>query len=177
MLNDKSISWFLNKNKSDKCYSHSYQIIYDPFFKSFDREDKLDILEVGIEKGGSLLAWKEYFPNANIIGVDIADTRTFKSDDVTFVLSDIKDYKLDREFDIIIDDGSHSNADGMWSIENLSKCLKVGGVLIIEDVQEGFMLPFLAWGRLNGCYVLHAIDMRRVTQTNDNFLITIQRYE
>lgn len=172
---NKPISHYLNKNKSDKCYSHTYQIVYDSFFSSQNKNDALEILEVGVEKGGSLLAWKEFFPNATVTGVDITDTREYKSDDTTFVLSDIKEYKTDKLFDFIIDDGSHSNSDGMWSIVNLSKKLKNGGTLFIEDVQEGFMLAFLSWGQLNGKYVLSAVDMRRLTNKHDNFMLIIQK--
>lgn len=171
------ISYYLNKNQSDKCYSHSYQLIYDEFFQKFNRDLPLDILEVGVEKGGSLLAWKEYFPNAHVIGVDIAATREYIDSGVQFVLSDIKKYQPTNSFDIIIEDGSHSNEDALWAVEHLTKHLKIGGTLFIEDVQEGFIVPVLAWGKLLGKFMLTAIDMRRITGAHDNFLIKITRHE
>jgi hypothetical protein len=169
------ISAILNRNGSDKCYSHTYQIVYDGLFKSYKKDAPLDILESGVEKGGSLCAWKEYFPNAKVTGVDIVDARLpeFKTNDVEFVLSDIKKYKPDRKFDIIIEDGNHSNHDALWSALNLTKHLKEQGVLIIEDVQEGYALPFILWGQLNGRFVVQTVDMRLLTKTHDNFMLVI----
>lgn len=171
------ISYYLNKNDSDKCTRHSYQYFYDDLFTHYEPNATLNILESGVEYGGSLSAWKECFPNAKVTGVDIQDVRLekFKRDDVEFVLGDIKDYVPDREFDLIIEDGSHSNEDAMWAAVNLSNHLKLGGSLVIEDIQEGFLVPFLLWGRLNGDYVLSVIDMRRITNTHDNFLIRIHK--
>ncbi len=171
------ISRYLDKNGSDKCKTHTYHYIYDGFFASYDRNASLDILESGIEYGGSLSAWKEYFPNANVTGIDIEDKRLeqYKRDDVTFVLSDIKKYKPDREFDVIIEDGNHSNFDAMWSAINMSHWLKMNGTLFIEDVQEAYMAAFLLWGKLNGDFALSTIDLRRITNTHDNFLIQIQK--
>ncbi len=173
------ISYYLNKNGSDKCKRHTYQYCYDSLFASFDRNAELDILESGVEYGGSLLAWKEYFPNAKVTGVDIVDTRlkAHKRDDIEFLVQDIKTYKPDRQFDIIIEDGNHSNFDALWATVNLSAHLKEGGILIVEDVQEAYMIPFLSWGKLNGDYVVTTVDMRRITNTHDNFLIQIQKLQ
>ena len=169
------ISELLNKNGSDKCNKHTYQYVYNRLFGAFPKEYEIELLESGVEYGGSLSAWKEYFPNGRITGVDIKDVRKpeYERDDVEFVLSDIKDYKPDRKFDIIIEDGNHSNNDALWAAVNLSKHLKEWGTLIIEDVQEGFVVPFILWGQLSGDYIVEAIDMRRVTQTHDNFLVLI----
>lgn len=174
---NKFISYYLNKNKSDKCIDHSYQYLYNRLFSYIDRNEKLDILESGVEKGGSLCAWKEYFPNAKVTGVDIVDTRLpeFIRDDVEFIVTDIKQYKPDRQFDIIIEDGDHSNHDALWAGINLAEHLKLGGHLIIEDVQEGYMIPFLLWGKLLGDYVVNTIDLRRITHKHDNFLIDIEK--
>lgn len=173
----ESISHYLLKNSSDKCNPHTYHLIYDDLFRRYDRNAPLDILESGVEKGGSLCAWKEYFPNARVVGVDIVDVRLpqFVRNDVEFVLRDIKEYKPDRQFDIIIEDGNHSNFDALWAGENLSKYLKETGTLIIEDVQEGFLVPFVLWGKLHGDFIVSAIDMRRLTGKHDNFMIKIER--
>lgn len=171
------ISFYLNKNKSDKCQSHTYHYLYDQLFGRYERDGQWDILESGIEKGGSLCAWKEYFPNARVTGVDIIDKRLpeFVRDDIEFIVQDIKEYKPDRQFDLIIEDGNHSNEDALWAGVNLTKHLKPGGFLIIEDVQEGYMVPFLLWGKLSGDYVVNTIDLRRITNGRDNFLIQIQK--
>lgn len=53
-----------NKNKS------GFLLIYENYFKEL-RLKKINILEIGIDKGDSLRIWRDYFPNANICGVDI----------------------------------------------------------------------------------------------------------
>ena len=172
-----SIFHYLNKHGSDKGNKHTYEYWYDATFAGFDREAELDILESGIEYGGSLVAWKEYFPNARVTGVDIQDVRLEenKRDDIEFIQCDIKKYKPDRKFDIIIEDGNHSNYDALWAAVNLSEHLKDGGILLIEDVQEGYVVPFLMWGKLLGDYVVSVIDMRRITHSHDNFLIQVHK--
>lgn len=157
--------------------NHTYHYLYDDLLCNLDRNATLDILESGIEKGGSLCAWKEYFPNARVTGVDIIDTRLsqFIRDDVEFIVTDIKQYKPDRKFDLIIEDGNHSNEDALWAVINLVEHLKPNGHLVIEDVQEAYMVPFLSWGKLLGDYVVHTIDLRRLTNGRDNFLIDIHK--
>lgn len=176
---NRTISELFKQCGSDKDNGHTYDYFYDSQFASFDRNAPLDILESGVWRGGSLVALKSYFPNANITGVDIVDVRLEhnKRTDIRFVQCDIKDYKPDRKFDIIIEDGSHSNEDALWAGSHMGEWLKEGGMLVIEDVQEGFIIPTILWGRLCGDYVLNALDMRRITNTHDNFLIVIQKVQ
>ena len=44
--------------------------LYEKYFLPF-RESKINILEIGVDNGDSLRIWREYFPNANICGIDI----------------------------------------------------------------------------------------------------------
>ena len=44
--------------------------IYEKYFSVF-KSKKINILEIGIDDGGSLKLWRKYFPNANIVGMDI----------------------------------------------------------------------------------------------------------
>ena len=37
------------------------------------KTEPLRVLEIGIERGGSLLMWRDYFPNAQVFGIDITD--------------------------------------------------------------------------------------------------------
>ncbi len=176
-MNNENISEIFNRCGSDKNDKHTYGYFYNSFFSSYNRNKHLDILEAGVWKGGSIVAMKEYFPNARITGVDIEDVRLEqnKIPGVEFILDDIKNYKPDRKFDIIIEDGSHSNEDAMWAGTHMGEWLKDNGILVIEDVQEGFIVPMLLWGKLSGDYVLTVMDMRRITHSHDNFLIVIQK--
>lgn len=138
----ETITEILKKYDTDKESFHHYGKPYEEIFSKFNREDKLNILEVGTQKGGSLLAWREYFPNANVYGVDIIDivSDEYKKDTVTRVISDIKEWKNDIEWDIVIDDGSHHISDLAWVIAHYSVKLKIGGVMVIEDVRNPSLL-------------------------------------
>lgn len=130
------ISEILAKYETDKVNGHCYGDSYDDIFSEFNREDPLNILEIGTQKGGSLLAWKEYFPNAKVTGIDIIDVvkPEYRSKDITYIVSDVKNYKTDEEFDIVIDDGSHFLEDVLYTVENFK--LKKNGVMVIEDTQN-----------------------------------------
>ncbi len=49
---------------------------------------------------------------------------------------DVKDWKTDELYDIIIDDGSHSYTDALFVVKNFQKNLKPGGLMVIEDIQD-----------------------------------------
>lgn len=136
------IKEILAKYDTDKEAHHHYGDIYNEIFSRFNSEDKLDILEIGTQKGGSLLAWKEYFPNSDVWGVDIVDVvpEKYRLETVTRVISDIKDWKNDKKWDIIIDDGSHFLGDLIFVLSQYVIKLKVGGVMIIEDVRNSKLL-------------------------------------
>lgn len=131
------ISDCLAKVDTDKIWHHRYGDAYDQLFAKFDREAHLNILEVGTQKGGTLLAWKEYFPNANVIGVDIVDVvpEKYRKDTVKRIISDIKRIDFDEGFDIIIDDGSHYLADMVYVVATQFMLMKDKGVMILEDVR------------------------------------------
>lgn len=108
------------------------------------QEYKLKILEIGVYNGGSLFMWKNYFPNATIVGMDIDSYCTRwedKSNDIHIVLGDQSDparlIEINEQygpFDIIIDDGGHENHQVITSFETLFPLLKEGGLYFVEDV-------------------------------------------
>ncbi len=136
------ITEILKKYDTDKELYHHYGVVYDELFKQFNRKAELNILEVGTQKGGSLLAWKEYFPNANVFGVDIEDVvpNEYRKDTVTRTICDIKNYENTNDFDIVIDDGSHYLGDIVYVISKYIVKLKEKGMIIIEDVRDPNLL-------------------------------------
>ena len=77
----KNLTSIAEYYKTDK-HEHGYTKIYEKYFDSL-RDKKLQILEIGIADGKSLLTWSDYFKNSTIIGIDIHKI-------------DIKEKKLDR---------------------------------------------------------------------------------
>ena len=135
----------LNKYDSDKC---GYLEYYDPILKPW-LDKRVDLLELGIFKGGSLLLWKDYFPKGNIVGVDINiptnfpptdRIRVFKGyqDDPAFLTS-VANQTAPDGYDIIIDDASHYgelSKKSFWLL--FDNHLKPGGIYAIEDWGTGY---------------------------------------
>ena len=163
---------------------HTYGSSYDEIFESFDRESEINYLEIGIQRGGSLLATKDYFPNGNIYGVDIKDSilPEYRREDFNYIISDIKEELVfeklkDVNFDIIIDDGSHMLHDVLFVVNKYLSKLKMNGVLIIEDCQNpDNWLNEVRRVTPDG-FEVTTKDLRRDTpySSYDNFLIIIKK--
>ncbi|HPS40121.1 MAG TPA: hypothetical protein PL124_11945 [Candidatus Cloacimonadota bacterium] len=127
---------------TDKGY-HSYLPLYDDLFAPF-RDQKINLLEVGYFKGGSLRLWEDYFTKALIHGIDITDEyrqesgAAFQSGRVTTSVMNIRHLcSEDMAYnppDIAIDDGSHKIQDQLIFIETVLPMLRPGGILIVEDI-------------------------------------------
>ncbi len=97
----------------------NYFDVYESHFEHL-RNESLNMLEIGVRWGGSVWGWRNYFPNANIIGMDVdPNSMQYGNDDpkngVKLYLGDQCDSKLlntinnsHGPFDIIIDDGGHT---------------------------------------------------------------------
>lgn len=184
MKNNIEISQILSGYETDKVCGtryggdgHCYGEAYDKLFSLFDRSAPLDILEVGTQKGGSLLAWKKYFPNSNVTGVDIVDVvlPEYRSDAINYVISDIKQYDDSKFYDIIIDDGSHYLLDTIYVVKKYTHQLKEGGVLIVEDVQNKDEWESALRQLKAKDVTMEVIDMRRVHGNYDDVLIVFKK--
>ena len=127
----------------DKSYRHSYHEVYEPHFEPL-RNEKINILEIGIFEGLSTSAFLDYFPNATIYGVDIftrlnpEDVPVLEHERVKWAKGDSTIMKElpweDVKFDIIIDDGKHTPEANKLTFENMFPYLKEDGMYFIEDV-------------------------------------------
>ena len=128
---------------TDKNTVHSYLEAYEALF-SPRRESARDVLELGVNHGGSIAMWQRFFPNATVTGVDISmqNVRANLSDPrVRLVNADAYTHETtralgDRAYDIIIDDGPHTLESMLFVAAHYSALLAPGGVLVIEDIQS-----------------------------------------
>lgn len=86
-----------DKHDCDKgSRKHFYNEVYEPHFEKV-RNDPINILEIGVFLGESTAAFHEYFPNANIYGIDIfvrtspEDLEILKEERVHFIKGDSMD--------------------------------------------------------------------------------------
>lgn len=123
-----------------------YFEVYEEYLEKY-RDKEINILEIGIHRGGSLQMWKEYFGiKANIYGVDInPECKDFEEDKIKVFIGDQSNRKFLKElvsktpeFDIIIDDGGHSSKQQITSFEELYGHVKGDGVYIVEDTHTNF---------------------------------------
>ena len=118
--------------------------MYENFFSDI-RDTALNVLEIGICDGGSIKLWHDYFPNAQIYGLDIGiiDSAKFLYDYDRISLLEGNAYTdsfieengiADIPFDIVIDDGSHAWGDMYYFCETYSKFLAPDGIFVLEDI-------------------------------------------
>lgn len=133
---------FANKYGADKSSSgHYYTKHYDRLFNHI-RNNKLSILEIGVQHGNSLRMWRDYFKNSMIYGID-NDKECIKheSNNMKIFIGDQSDHNFLKNvinhignIDIIIDDGSHDIKDITNSFNFLFDKLSIGGYYVIEDI-------------------------------------------
>lgn len=152
------------KHGTDKQNGHSYAQHYQRHFEPF-RDRPITLLEIGIggygdprAGGESLRLWKEYFPRAQIVGLDIHEKSGLREDRIHTVMGSQDDPNVIRDlvaefggFDLVIDDGSHVSAQVIRSFELLFPELRSGGLYVVEDLQTSY------WPGLGGS----SADLRR----------------
>jgi len=125
----------------------SYLHIYEHLFNTLDQYQELRILEIGVRGGNSINMWQERFPNATVVGIDIApcDFEVYDPDRFIFYQLDQTDIPQLKEigvkhksYDIIIDDGSHLISDYIESFYTLYPLLRKTGFYVIEDLYNNY---------------------------------------
>lgn len=124
---------------------HNYLHLYESFLGHF-RYEPISILEVGVQRGASLSMWAEYFPNARIVGVDIAPMIdrhpnrrvTIEIADQSNVADLVRLGCAYGPLDLVIDDGSHIWDHQVTSLRYLLPFIKSGGYYILEDIDTSY---------------------------------------
>jgi hypothetical protein len=158
--------------KSDKEYWHGFIPFYEGFFKDFEPKN---IAEIGIYQGDSIRWLLDRFPKADVFGADIIEKKEFwpKCKRFYSVQLDQADshavmnfFKL-RQFDLMIEDGSHDPFhQGIALLEGMRE-LKSGGIYILEDIHTSHK-AILAGKMGNTLSTLLAIDhYKRIDKTPD----------
>ena len=138
---DKANIFKLNDNKG-----HGFSTYYTNKLKIF-KNDKVNILEIGSYSGASAVALSKFLPLSKIFCLDI-NISNFKfksknihvygldtSDELSVIriLKKILNKHNVKDFDFIIDDGSHNLKDILINFKLFFKKLKTGGFYVIED--------------------------------------------
>jgi len=164
----------LSKHLSDKVmngYGDFYEVLL-----SDKKNLPLQILEVGLgtkikgapasmdymgkrpyKQDASLYAWREYFPNAHIYGIDIQKDTMLQNQQriVTSLTDSTSPFQVARAmrkfgckdheacFDLIVDDGLHTEQGQLNTLANTFPRLKTGGLYILEDIMWNYKMHFV----------------------------------
>jgi hypothetical protein len=139
---------------TDKVNYHGYSGFYDEIL-SHRRKDVKKVLEIGIgspqimshmagyQIGASLRLWAEYFPNAEIYGLDVDPALLINEGRIHSFYCDQSDThslaqviaKIGHNFDLIVDDGSHVAEHQAQTVRMFLPLLAPNGLYVVEDVR------------------------------------------
>jgi hypothetical protein len=159
-LNDLALKYGTDKARRPNGSGHGYTRIYEELFRDI-RYEQFNLLEIGVNEGASLRMWRDWFPNAQIYGVDIRPEYMIEDEPrIATRCMDIRKprrpwLRAARPFRIVIDDGNHIANCQYNAFTLLWPMLEPGGFYIIEDL-HGF--PINGKGRL--LWRMHAILRR-----------------
>lgn len=142
MSNLKELYYNKTSYSTDKGTTHSYIETYDTIFEKY-KYSEMNILEVGVQTGGSLKLWNDYFPNAMIYGYDFNSKKLNDNNITDRVIYKVQNFNEVRDCEIgeikptiAIDDGSHRISDQLNFVKKVFPYLMESGVLIVEDIQN-----------------------------------------
>jgi hypothetical protein len=184
--------------------AHTYTSVYEYLFSGIRSNVEL-VFECGLgtnnpnipsnmgingRPGASLRVWRDYFPNAQIIGVDIDKDILFSEDRIETGYIDqtspetirgfftFLEEKHQNNFDIMIDDGLHTFEAAKCLFENAFVHLKETGIYAIEDMHDNDILRFKEYFKSQYSpseiyveYMLMPVGVHR----SDNNLIIIRK--
>jgi cephalosporin hydroxylase len=140
---------------TDKWGAHRYAQHYQRHFDHL-RTRPVRVLEIGIggysrakQGGASLRMWKHFFPQGQIVGLDIHDKSFVEEHRIRAYQGDQTDPELlhrivaeSGPFDIIIDDGSHRPHHIIPTFGILFPLLADDGIYVVEDTQTSYWPEF-----------------------------------
>jgi SAM-dependent methyltransferase len=118
--------------------------VYELLFAGM-RNKEINFCEIGIENGGSVQMWEQYFKQANLFAFELDPYKIEKSKRLTtkttFFETDVSNTDILNQtflntgvlFDIIIDDSTHHIPHQQSIVSIAPRYLKSGGILVIED--------------------------------------------
>jgi hypothetical protein len=143
-VNRSNLAWLAAVYGSDKgAISHNYVDLYERHLAPLRRSTRR-VLEIGIYRGASLMMWRDYFPRAEVYGVDINPVEVHGSRLHAMVGDQSDPALLERlralgPWDLIVDDGSHKQSHVLATFAGLYDAVMPGGFYVIEDMHTSYM--------------------------------------
>ena len=129
--------------KTDKGKS-GFSYIYEELFRE-QKEEIESLLEIGVNNGGSVKLFRDYFQNAIVYGIDVnSKALRAASERIKISIVDqsdklaLEEFAKGKCFNILIDDGSHVVSHQILSFKTLWPYISKGGYYIIEDTETSY---------------------------------------
>jgi hypothetical protein len=117
------------------------------------RDTPVQLLEIGVQNGGSLELWAQFLPSAEkLVGCDVNPRcAQLRYDDprIAIVVGDANTDATEKAIvehlpapNVIIDDGSHVSSDIVRSFTRYFPRLMDGGLFVIEDLHASYWRSF-----------------------------------
>ena len=153
--------------ETDKGTAHSYIPFYEEVLKPYYEAQPINLLEIGIGNGQSLMLWRSYFSHraSHIFGIDKNQADERVHGDWFEIIEDAtnpKAYEWLPAMDIIIDDGSHYVEEIIKTFLLAKHLLKSNGIYIIEDIQDDTVIK-----EIESVAYFQIVDRRKYGQYDD----------
>ena len=187
-------SSFIGKpDGTDKFTSHSYLEIYSKILSEYVDKENCSLLEIGCCHGGSLLLWSELLKNWSIVSLDVTDaissriktilstnnnTKTIFKNAYDIEVVNLLLVNYSNKFDIIIDDGPHTEESQLECLKLYFSLLKENGTLIIEDIKsisttEKLKQILKTFSDVN--YDVTIFDNRHINNVSDDIVFCVKK--
>lgn len=128
---------------------------WQPYFEIYERHlnrfsrTPIHLVEVGVQKGGSLEMWSKFFEDVKITGIDVdpaCKELKYENPNITVAIGDQGSgafwdgfLAASAPIDVFIDDGGHYMDQQIITFEKVFPKLNMGGVFICEDCHTSYM--------------------------------------
>ncbi|MDC6466086.1 hypothetical protein PQZ36_00820 [Flavobacteriaceae bacterium] len=182
IANSKKSLFNIFQNSKLSIYKwENYFNIYEFYFNKFINK-KPRVLEIGIQYGGSLRMWEEYFNNAKIFGIDInPDCKKLEKENIDIQIGSQNDKKFLKEYskyvqnlDIIIDDGGHTMDQQLNTFKELFPILNDGGIYVVEDIESSYLNMYGGGFKRRGTFVEFSKNIIDYINANHSDFLTLK---
>lgn len=158
-------------------YLKAYALIFAPL-----RDTKESVGEIGVDGGGSLLMYADYFHSATAVGMDISQEpeaiighpRIKFHQENAYGSKGYDAMKDHGPFALLVDDGPHTIESQKHFCAHYPHLLIPNGIAIVEDVQRIEHFKTLS-DALSPEFFGFGIDLRMHDGRYDNLIFVIQR--
>jgi|SRR6185437_1679460 len=179
----------IDNSRSDKNTYHTYLNVYEQLLSPL-KEKAQNILEIGIGGGGgSIKLWHDYFTNAHVHAIDRMNIKDvweeLKNKERIHLYTSVNAYDYNffadnlknKNFDVILDDGSHLLPDMLFIIKFYLPQITDDGIFIIEDVPNINYFPILRKAvPENLQQYVKTYDLRHKKNRGDDLIFVVNKY-